>query len=476
MSHNIYQDPWTARYATKDMLYAFSDEKKIKIWRELWIALAESEMELGLPITKEQVSELKEKKDEINFDIAAEYEKKFRHDVMAHVHTYGDVCPSARGIIHLGATSCFIGDNSDIIIMRDALNLVLKKLVAVINELATFAEKYKDTICLGYTHFQPSQPTTVGKRACLWLYDLVMDLEDLELLRDSIKLRGVKGTTGTQASFLKLFDGNHKKVKKLEELVTKKMGFKGFYAVTGQTYSRKIDAKILFLLSQIAASASKFSNDLRLLQNFRELKEPFGSAQIASSAMPYKRNPMRSERITSLARFVINLTTNASFTHANQWLERTLDDSANKRLSISQAFLGVDSILNLFLDVVKGLEINEDTIKARLNRELPFMLSENILMEAVKAGGDRQKLHEKIREHAQRSIKNMDRGKENNLLALIAQDEHFASVASRISEIERESKLSGRSKEQTEEFLDRQVKPILVKYKDYLGEEPCVKV
>lgn len=400
MSKDCYESPLSSRYASKEMKYIFSPDMKFRTWRKLWIALAESEMELGLPITQEQIDELKANADDINYEVAEAREKLVRHDVMSHVYAYGQQCPKAKGIIHLGATSCYVGDNTDVIIMTEGLKLVRNKLVTVIRELAKFADKYKDLPTLAFTHFQPAQPTTVGKRASLWLQELLMDLEDVEYQLSKAKLLGCKGTTGTQASFLELFEGDHEKCKELDRRIAKKMGYSACFAVSGQTYSRKLDTQVLNVLSGIAQSAAKFSNDIRLLQHLKEVEEPFEKNQIGSSAMAYKRNPMRSERIGSLSRYVMVDVLNGAFTTATQWFERTLDDSANKRLSIPEAFLAIDGILNLYANVTDGLVVYPKVIEQRLRKELPFMATENIMMDAVKRGGDRQELHEKIRQHS----------------------------------------------------------------------------
>ena len=398
MSKDCYESPLSSRYASKEMKYIFSPDMKFRTWRKLWIALAESEMELGLPITQEQIDELKANADNINYEVAEAREKLVRHDVMSHVYAYGQQCPKAKGIIHLGATSCYVGDNTDVIIMTEGLKLVRNKLVTVIRELAKFADKYKDLPTLAFTHFQPAQPTTVGKRASLWLQELLMDLEDVEYQLSKAKLLGCKGTTGTQASFLELFEGDHEKCKELDRRIAKKMGYSACFAVSGQTYSRKLDTQVLNVLSGIAQSAAKFSNDIRLLQHLKEVEEPFEKNQIGSSAMAYKRNPMRSERIGSLSRYVMVDVLNGAFTTATQWFERTLDDSANKRLSVPEGFLAVDGILDLYLNVVDGLVVYDKVIIKHMMAELPFMATENIMMDAVKAGGDRQELHERIRE------------------------------------------------------------------------------
>ena len=400
-AHDRYENPLISRYASETMSRLWGDQRKFSTWRRLWVALAEAERELGLPVTDAQIAELRAHVDDIDFDAAAKYERRLRHDVMAHVHTYGDVCPAARPIIHLGATSCYVTDNTDLLLMREGLGLVRDRLVAVIDRLASFAEKYRDLPCLGFTHMQPAQPTTVGKRACLWAYDLVLDLQEVEHRIVAIKARSVKGTTGTQASFLALFNGDHAKVRRLEEIVARKIGFDSTYAVTGQTYSRKVDAQVVDVLSGVAQSAHKAATDLRLLQSRKEVEEPFEADQIGSSAMAYKRNPMRAERICSLARFAISLQSSAANTMATQWMERTLDDSANRRLVIPQAFLAIDAILNLYQNVASGLVVYPQVIAKNLREELPFMATENILMAAVAAGGDRQDLHERIRQHSQ---------------------------------------------------------------------------
>ena len=449
-----YQSPLSERYASKEMQYIFSPDMKFKTWRKLWIALAESEMELGLNITQEQIDELKAHADDINYDVAKEREKLVRHDVMSHVYAYGQQCPKAKGIIHLGATSCYVGDNTDIIIMTEALKLVRKKLINVINELAKFADKYKSQPTLAFTHFQPAQPTTVGKRATLWLMELKLDLDDLNYMIDSMMLLGSKGTTGTQASFLELFEGDHEKIKELENKIAKKMGFEKCFPVSGQTYSRKMDTRVLNVVAGIAASAHKFSNDIRLLQHLKEIEEPFEKNQIGSSAMAYKRNPMRSERIASLANYVMVTALNPAITSATQWFERTLDDSANKRLSVPECFLAIDGILDLYLNVVDGLVVYPKVIEKRLMSELPFMATENIMMDAVKAGGDRQEMHEKIRTLSMEAGKNVkEKGLDNNLLELIANDPSFNMSLEDLQKTMDPSKYVGRSPEQVEEFL-----------------------
>ena len=465
-----YQSPLSERYASKEMQYIFSPDKKFCTWRKLWIALAESEKELGLDITDEQIEELKAHAEDINYDVAKEREAIVRHDVMSHVYAYGVQCPKAKGIIHLGATSCYVGDNTDIIIMTEALKLVRKKLINVINELSKFANEYKALPTLAFTHFQPAQPTTVGKRATLWLNELVLDLEDLEYLIGSMKLLGSKGTTGTQASFLELFEGDHEKIRKIDKMIANKMGFEDVYPVSGQTYSRKVDTRVLNVLAGIASSAHKFSNDIRLLQHLKEVEEPFEKNQIGSSAMAYKRNPMRSERIASLANYVMADALNPAFTAATQWFERTLDDSANKRISVPEAFLAIDGILDLYLNVVDGLVVYPKVIEKRLMSELPFMATENIMMDAVKAGGDRQELHEKIRTLSMEAGRNVkEKGLDNNLLELIAADPSFNLTIDELKKTMDPSKYTGRSKEQVEEFLSEVINPILEANKDLLG-------
>lgn len=472
-----YQSPLSERYASKEMQYIFSPDMKFRTWRKLWIALAEVEHELGLNITQEQIDELKEHQDNINYDVAKEREAIVRHDVMSHVYAYGVQCPKAKGIIHLGATSCYVGDNTDIIVMKEALCLVRKKLLNVISELAKFAENYKALPTLAFTHFQPAQPTTVGKRATLWIQELMLDLEDLEHIIGSLKLLGSKGTTGTQASFLELFDGNQELIDKIDPMIAKKMGFESCYPVSGQTYSRKVDTRVLNVLAGIAASAHKFSNDIRLLQHLKEIEEPFEKTQIGSSAMAYKRNPMRSERIASLARYVIVDAINPAITSATQWFERTLDDSANKRLSIPEAFLAIDGILDLYLNVVDGLVVYPKVIEKRLMAELPFMATENIMMDAVKAGGDRQELHEKIRELSMEAGRNVKvEGKENNLLELIAADPAFNLTLEDLQKTMEPEKYTGRAKEQTENFLKEVVNPVLEENKGLLGLKADIKV
>ena len=467
---DIYETPLGSRYASKEMQYLFSPDMKFRTWRKLWIALAETEQELGLDITDEQIAELKEHAEDINYEVAQAREKIVRHDVMSHVYAYGQQCPKAAGIIRLGATSCYVGDNTDVIVMNEAMKLIRKKLVNVIAELAKFADQYKDLPTLAFTHFQPAQPTTVGKRAALWLQDLVMDLDDVQHQIDGAKLLGCKGTTGTQASFLELFDGDHARCRELDRRIAEKMGYSGCFAVSGQTYSRKLDSRILNVLSGIAQSATKFSNDIRLLQHLKEIEEPFEKGQIGSSAMAYKRNPMRSERIASLARYVMVDALNPAITAAVQWFERTLDDSANKRISIPEAFLAVDGILSLYLNVVDGLVVYPKVIHQRLMKELPFMATENIMMDAVKRGGNRQELHERIRVHSMEAGRQVKvEGMENDLLERIAADETFGVTLDELKDILDPAKYVGRSPEQVTEFLEECVNPLLEQYKDELG-------
>lgn len=465
-----YSSPLSERYPSPEMKYFFSPEMKFKTWRKLWIALAESEKELGLNITQEQIDELKAHADDINYDVAKAREKEVRHDVMSHVYAYGVQCPKAKGIIHLGATSCYVGDNTDIIIMTEALKEIRKKLINAIDQLSKFADEYKALPCLAFTHYQAAQPTTVGKRATLWLNDLVMDLGDLDYVLSTIKLLGSKGTTGTQASFLELFDGNHEKCKALDQKIADKMGFSGCYPVSGQTYSRKVDSRVLNVLAGIAQSAHKFSNDIRLLQHMKEVEEPFEKSQIGSSAMAYKRNPMRSERMASLANYVISDAMNPQLTAATQWFERTLDDSANKRISVSEAFLATDGILELYINISNGLVVYPKVIEAHLMAELPFMATENIMMDAVKAGGDRQELHERIRELSMEAGKTVkEEGKPNDLLDRIAADPNFKISKEALQKVMRPENYIGRSVEQTTEFLNGVIKPILSANKDQLG-------
>lgn len=478
MVKDTYESPLSARYASKEMKYIFSPDKKFRTWRKLWIALAESEKELGLPITQEQIDELKAHADDINYEVAQEREKIVRHDVMSHVYAYGVQCPNAKGIIHLGATSCYVGDNTDIIIMTEGLKLIRNKLITVIRNLSKFADEYKALPTLAFTHFQPAQPTTVGKRATLWLQELLMDLEDVEYQLSKAKLLGSKGTTGTQASFLELFDGDHEKCKMLDHKIAEKMGYKACFPVSGQTYSRKLDSQFLNVLAGIAQSAAKFSNDIRLLQHLKEVEEPFEKNQIGSSAMAYKRNPMRSERIGSLSRYVMVDVLNGYFTTATQWFERTLDDSANKRLSIPEAFLAVDGILSLYANVADGLVVYPKVIEQRLRKELPFMATENIMMDAVKKrGADRQQLHERIREHSMAASKVIkEEGGENDLLERIAADEAFGVTLEELEHILKPENYTGRAKEQTEDFLNECIKPVLEKYVDVESDKPEINV
>lgn len=478
MVKDTYESPLSARYASKEMKYIFSPDKKFRTWRKLWIALAESEKELGLPITQEQIDELKAHADDINYEVAQEREKIVRHDVMSHVYAYGVQCPNAKGIIHLGATSCYVGDNTDIIIMTEGLKLIRNKLITVIRNLSKFADEYKALPTLAFTHFQPAQPTTVGKRATLWLQELLMDLEDVEYQLSKAKLLGSKGTTGTQASFLELFDGDHEKCKMLDRKIAEKMGYKACFPVSGQTYSRKLDSQFLNVLAGIAQSAAKFSNDIRLLQHLKEIEEPFEKNQIGSSAMAYKRNPMRSERIGSLSRYVMVDVLNGYFTTATQWFERTLDDSANKRLSIPEAFLAVDGILSLYANVADGLVVYPKVIEQRLRKELPFMATENIMMDAVKKrGADRQQLHEKIREHSMAASRVVKvEGGENDLLERIAADEAFGVTIEELEKILKPENYTGRAKEQTEDFLNECIKPVLEKYADVESDKPEINV
>ena len=470
MSTDRYVSPLSERYASKEMQYIFSPDMKFRTWRRLWIALAETEKELGLPITQEQIDELKAHKDDINYDVAKERERQVRHDVMSHVYAYGVQCPKAKGIIHLGATSCYVGDNTDIIVMTEALKLVKKKLVNVIAELAKFADEHKNLPTLAFTHFQPAQPTTVGKRATLWMQEFMLDLEDLNHVLGTMKLLGSKGTTGTQASFLELFDGDQETIDKIDPMIAEKMGFKECYPVSGQTYSRKVDTRVLNVLAGIAASAHKFSNDIRLLQHLKEVEEPFEKSQIGSSAMAYKRNPMRSERIASLSRFVMVDALNPAITSATQWFERTLDDSANKRLSVPEGFLAVDGILDLCLNVVDGLVVYPKVIEKRLRSELPFMATENIMMDAVKAGGDRQELHERIRELSMEAGKTVKvEGKDNNLLELIAADPAFNLTLEELEKTMDPAKYTGRAAVQVDAFLKNVIQPMLDENKDLLG-------
>ncbi len=477
MANDTYESPLNSRYASKEMQYIFSPDKKFSTWRKLWIALAESEQELGLGITDEQIAEMKEHIYDINYDVARAREKEVRHDVMSHVYAYGVQCPKAKPIIHLGATSCYVGDNTDIIIMTEAMQLIKKELVCLIGELAKFADKYKDLPCLAFTHFQPAQPTTVGKRATLWLQDLMMDLEDIDYQLSKAKLLGCKGTTGTQASFLELFDGDHEKCRELDRKIAAKMGYDSTFPVSGQTYPRKLDSQMLNVLSSIAQSAYKFSNDIRLLQHLKQIEEPFEKSQIGSSAMAYKRNPMRSERIGSLARYVIVDALNPAITASTQWFERTLDDSANKRISVPEAFLAADAILSLYINVVDGLVVYDKVITKQFMAEIPFMATENIMMDAVKKGGDRQELHEKIRQYSMEAGRTVKvEGKDNNLAELIAADESFGLTLDEINAVMKPENFVGRSPEQVTDFLNEYVYPALEKNKDLLGIQVEINV
>ena len=478
MGTDAYISPLSERYASKEMQYVFSQDMKFRTWRRLWIALAETEKELGLKaITDEMIDELKAHKDDINYDVAKAREKEVRHDVMSHVYAYGQQCPKAKGIIHLGATSCYVGDNTDIIVMNEGLNLIKKKLVSAISELAGFAEKYKDMPTLAFTHFQPAQPTTVGKRATLWINEFMIDLEDLEYVQDSLKLLGSKGTTGTQASFLELFHGDQETIDKIDPMIAKKMGFKACYPVSGQTYSRKVDTRVLNVLAGIAASAHKMSNDIRLLQHLKEVEEPFEKNQIGSSAMAYKRNPMRSERIASLSRYVMVDALNPAITSATQWFERTLDDSANKRISIAEGFLATDGILELVLNVVDGLVVNDKVVRKHLMSELPFMATENIMMDCVNAGGDRQELHEEIRELSMQAGAHVKRdGLENDLLDLIAEDKMFGMTKEELLERMKPEDYVGRAPRQVEKYLAEFVRPVLDERKDLISAGGEIKV
>ena len=468
---NSYESPFCTRYASEEMQYVFSADKKFTTWRKLWVALARAEMKLGLPVTEAQVKQLEEHINDIDYDMAAAREKEVRHDVMAHVYTYGKACPDAAGIIHLGATSCYVGDNTDVIIMRDALKIVRRKLINVMNNLAKFANEYKNMPCMAYTHLQPAQPTTVGKRATLWLNELLMDFEELEYRISNLKLLGSKGTTGTQASFMELFEGDTAKIKELERMIAEEMGFDAVVPVSGQTYSRKADWQVLSVLSGIAQSCSKFSNDLRILQSFEEMEEPREKSQIGSSAMAYKRNPMRCERITSLARYVMIDVLNPAFTAGTQWFERTLDDSANKRISVAEAFLGVDAILNIMMNVTDGMVVYPEIVRRRLMAKLPFMATENIMMDAVKKGGDRQQLHERIREYSMIAAEQIKiYGKESNLCELIVNDPMFMITREELDAVLKPENYTGRSSQQVDEFLTECINPILEANKDILGE------
>lgn len=466
---NTYENPLITRYASKEMSENFSDDKKFKTWRLLWIALAEAEMELGLPISKEQIIELKEHQSDINYDVAEKKEHEVRHDVMAHIYAYGEQCPNAKPIIHLGATSCYVGDNTDIMIMDDGMKIIKKKLLGCMKLLTDFAQNYKSMPTLGFTHMQPAQLTTVGKRACLWLQDILMDYESLEYQLSMLKLLGVKGTTGTQASFLTLFNGDHEKVKQLDKKVVNKLGYENSFSVTGQTYPRKLDSQVMNVLSGIAQSAYKFSNDIRILQHLKEIEEPFETQQVGSSAMAYKRNPMRSERISSLARYAITTALNPAITASTQWFERTLDDSANKRITMPQIYLTVDAILTLYANILEGLVVYEKVICKHINEELPFMATETILMEAVKKGGDRQDLHEKIRVYAMETARNIkEKGLHNDLLEKIIKDPCFLLDDQEIKDIMNAEKFTGRSAQQVTEFIEDDIEPILQKNRNLL--------
>lgn len=477
MNYDKYVSPLSERYASREMQYIFSPDMKFKTWRKLWVALAETEKELGLNITQEQIDELKKYQDDINYEVAREREALVRHDVMSHVYAYGVQCPAAKGIIHLGATSCYVGDNTDIIVMTEALKLIKKKLLNVMDKLSEFAMEYKSLPTLAFTHFQPAQPTTVGKRAALWLMELKLDYDDICYVIDSMRLLGSKGTTGTQASFLELFDGDHDRIKRLDKRIAEKMGYTDCYPVSGQTYSRKIDTRVVNILAGIAASAHKFSNDIRLLQHLKEIEEPFEKNQIGSSAMAYKRNPMRSERIASLSNYVMSDVMNPAITSATQWFERTLDDSANKRISIPEGFLAVDGILDLYLNVVDGLVVYPKVIEKHLMAELPFMATENIMMDAVKSGGDRQELHEKIRTLSMEAGRNVkENGLDNNLLELIAADPSFNMTLEELKNTMDPSKYVGRSSQQVEEFIGEVIHPILEENQELLGLKADIKV
>ncbi len=470
-NNNSYESPFCTRYASEEMQYIFSADKKFTTWRKLWVALARAEMKLGLPVTEAQVNQLEEHINDIDYAVAEAREKEVRHDVMSHVYAYGQVCPDAAGIIHLGATSCYVGDNTDVIIMRDAMQVVRRKLINVMNNLAKFADEYKNLPCMAYTHLQPAQPTTIGKRATLWLNELLMDFEELEYRISTLKLLGSKGTTGTQASFVELFEGDTAKIKELEKMIADEMGFDGVVPVSGQTYSRKVDFQVLSVLSGIAQSCSKFSNDMRILQSFEEMEEPREKSQIGSSAMAYKRNPMRCERITSLARYVMIDVLNPAFTTGTQWFERTLDDSANKRIAVAEAFLAVDAILNIMMNVTDGMVVYPEIVRRRLMAKLPFMATENIMMDAVKKGGDRQELHERIREYSMIAAEQIKiYGKEGNLCELIVNDPMFMITQEEMDAILKPENFTGRSSQQVDEFLSECINPILEANKDILGE------
>ncbi len=474
---NSYESPFCTRYASKEMQFVFSADKKFTTWRKLWVALARAEMKLGLPVTEAQVEQLEKNIDNIDYEVAKKREKECRHDVMSHVYAYGVACPDAKGIIHLGATSCYVGDNTDIIIMRDALGIINKKLLTVISQLSEFADQYKDMPALAYTHLQPAQLTTVGKRATLWINELLMDLDEINYRIKNLRLLGSKGTTGTQASFVELFEGDTSKIKKLEAMIAEEMGFEGVVPVSGQTYSRKIDSQIISTLSGIAQSASKFSNDMRILQSFKEMEEPFEKGQIGSSAMAYKRNPMRCERITSLSRYLMIDSLNPAFTAGTQWFERTLDDSANKRISVAEGFLAADAILNIMINVTSGLVVYPKIIRQRIMRELPFMATENIMMNAVKKGGDRQALHERIREYSMVAGKHVkEDGLENDLCDMILKDKMFKISQKELDEILKPESFTGRSSEQVTEFLNECVKPVLNANADKIHETAEINV
>ena len=472
----MFIHPLIERYASKEMIEVFSQEKRFSTWRELWIALAEGEMELGLPITQDQIEELKSHKDDLNLEVARKYEEELRHDVMAHIKAYGDQCPKARGIIHLGATSCFVTDNTDVILMREALEILLVKVANVLNNLAKFADKYKDMPTLGYTHFQPAQPTTVGKRAALWAQDFLLDLKELEYVKANLRFRGVKGTTGTQDSFLKLFNGDHEKVKALDALVTNKMGFQKAFLITGQTYTRKQDSRVMYALAGLAQSAHKMATDLRLLQHLKEVEEPFSKKQVGSSAMPYKRNPMRCERICALSRFLLSTGENLPYTTANQWMERTLDDSANRRIAIPEAFLTADAILEISMDVTAGLVVYPKVIEKHLREELPFMAAEEIMMKVVKKGGDRQAVHERIRNYAMEAARKVKEGQANPFLDLVAADPILGLEKRELEKALDPKRFIGRAPQQVEEFLEEELYPALAPYRERLNLKSQVRV
>jgi len=472
----MFIHPLIDRYASREMIEVFSQEKRFSTWRQLWIALAEGKMKLGLPITQDQIEELKAHKEDLNLEVARKYEEELRHDVMAHIKAYGDQCPKARGIIHLGATSCFVTDNTDVILMREALKILLVKVANVLNNLAKFADKYKDMPTLGYTHFQPAQPTTVGKRAALWAQDFLLDLKELEYVKANLRFRGVKGTTGTQDSFLKLFNGDHEKVKALDTMVTKKMGFQKAFLITGQTYTRKQDSRVIYALAGLAQSAHKMATDLRLLQHLKEVEEPFSKKQVGSSAMPYKRNPMRCERICALSRFLLSTGENLPYTTANQWMERTLDDSANRRIAIPEAFLTADAILEVSIDVTSGLVVYPKVIESHLREELPFMAAEEVMMEAVKKGGDRQAIHERIRSYAMEAARTVKEGQPNPFLDLVAADPILGLEKRALEEALDPKRFIGRAPQQVEEFLEEELYPALEPYRERLNLKSQVRV